>query len=246
MIKLTRPPAPEELTEEKIAELTEEFKRSGKRVWAENYIKEALLAISNNKCCYCECRLEVNSEYMEIEHFHPKSKYPDRVVMWDNLLPCCKRCNSSKSDHDTYKEPVINPAEINPKDHLRLEDYRYKPKTPLGEKTIEVVYLNDTDRLGKERWKTGEAVQNSIEDLLALAIEYESSKSARTRNRVTRGLKQIQEDCLPSSQYCATAGSILLKDKNYYKLKEILIKYSLWDDELKDNEAIVKEYAFDN
>ena len=41
---------------------------------------------------------------MEVEHFHPKSLYPNEVISWENLLPICKRCNSSKG---ADSEPVL-------------------------------------------------------------------------------------------------------------------------------------------
>ena len=41
--------------------------------------------------------------------------YPDEVVDWDNLLPSCKRCNTTKGTHDVVTEPIINPFDIDPK-----------------------------------------------------------------------------------------------------------------------------------
>ncbi len=136
MIKLIRPPAPDRLTPETVKELTEEFKSdSNKTVWNKDYIKKALLEMSHNKCCYCECKIDEESKYLEVEHFHPKSIYKDEVVVWDNLLPSCKRCNGRKGDRDTLKEPVINPAADEPKDHLWLKNYTFKNKTSIGKNT---------------------------------------------------------------------------------------------------------------
>jgi uncharacterized protein (TIGR02646 family) len=119
MIKLKRPPAPAELSQEEVNRLTDEFKRNpDKPVWKKDFITKVLLEMSHGKCCYCECKIDEESKYMEVEHFHPKNQYKDEVVLWDNLLPSCKKCNIRKKEHDTIKEPIVNPAEDEPKEHL--------------------------------------------------------------------------------------------------------------------------------
>src|SRR5690554_3867131 len=110
MIKLTRGAKPVELTLAIEKELTDEFKKTGASVWRKDYITNGLLAYSNNKCAYCECDITEESKYLEVEHFHHKDSYPDEVVQWENLLPSCKKCNATKSSHDTYVEPIINPC----------------------------------------------------------------------------------------------------------------------------------------
>lgn len=98
MIRLYRPNCPQQLTDTVKDELTQEFINTGKNVWAKTYIKSALLAMSHNKCAYCECKLDEESKYMEVEHFLPKDDYPNQVVDWNNLLPSCKRCNTKKGN----------------------------------------------------------------------------------------------------------------------------------------------------
>ena len=83
MIKLERPPKPKELAERECDLLTE-YKNSKKDVWRKDYIKEPLLRMSHNKCAYCETGLKVYDSYMEIEHFHPKSLYEEKVIEWGN------------------------------------------------------------------------------------------------------------------------------------------------------------------
>ena len=47
-----------------------------------------------NLCGYCEemCKGEV-------DHFRPKSKFPERVYKWDNWVLACHTCNHKKTDH---------------------------------------------------------------------------------------------------------------------------------------------------
>ncbi|MBK9646936.1 MAG: TIGR02646 family protein [Deltaproteobacteria bacterium] len=52
----------------------------------------ALRAMSDGKCAYCEC-----VDPRDVEHFYPKSRHPERMFRWDNLLFVCKTCNLDKT-----------------------------------------------------------------------------------------------------------------------------------------------------
>lgn len=47
----------------------------------------------------------------EIDHFYPKSKYPQLALSYYNLIPSCKSCNGfgAKEEKDPYTENLINP-----------------------------------------------------------------------------------------------------------------------------------------
>lgn len=101
MIHIERTRKPEELTDDVVKQKTKLYKNDhSQTVWKEKYIHDALMSMSYNKCCYCECLLNEESKYMEIEHFHDKSSYPEEVVNWENLLPSCKNAIQQK-------EPMI-------------------------------------------------------------------------------------------------------------------------------------------
>lgn len=98
MIPLQRAPKPDYLTDEKVQELTKQYQLDTKKtVWNRSEIKEPLLESSNKKCAYCECILQETDSYSQVEHFHPKSLYPEEVVIWENLLPSCGRCILQKA-----------------------------------------------------------------------------------------------------------------------------------------------------
>ncbi len=67
-------------------------------------VRENVLNKYNGRCAYCGCELTINNLY--IDHFVPKrrSKYkldPNLVKgtdEFDNYMPSCSSCNSSKSD----------------------------------------------------------------------------------------------------------------------------------------------------
>ncbi len=72
-------------------------------------LKWTLKEIYHEKCAFCESYIK--NEVGDIEHFRPKNKNEnqakkcDRIYSyywlafsWDNLLPCCSRCNGKKSN----------------------------------------------------------------------------------------------------------------------------------------------------
>lgn len=122
-------------------------------------------------CCYCE-----DGKADEIEHFRPKSLYPDLTFAWSNYLLACSTCNStSKKDkfavidaqgelqHLIYTgdEPflgqpaLINPRYENPLDFMRLEFREFTLVPYLG--NIRAIYTIETLQLNKRieliRWR---------------------------------------------------------------------------------------------
>lgn len=240
MIKVERIEQPEELTEDVQRQLTEEFKKDKKKsVWNKKYIKDGLLKECNSKCVYCECFIGEGYKEMHVDHFHYKDKYEDEVVVWSNLNPSCPHCNKSKSSHDTYKEPIINPFEQDPQDYFYLKNYRYYGKNDQVEKivrnTIDVLGLNDTEDVVKFRFEQGEALIEKIQDIYELASENEKilCNDTRKRNRVLRGCTNILKKGLKEAEYAAFMATIIKEDKYYIKLKNLLLTLGLWSDELQ-------------
>lgn len=82
-------------------------------------IKEAVIAETNGKCCYCESK--VSHVYPgDIEHIKPKSVFPDLTFDWNNLTYVCSKCNNSKRDYYNQNGGlnIINPYSENPLKHL--------------------------------------------------------------------------------------------------------------------------------
>ena len=152
------------------ARLVEKYRTQKTAVWREPCIKKelsgALLAMSHNKCAYCEAPLGQTDSYMEVEHFHCKSLYPEQVLTWENLLPACKRCNTKKGEHDVEARPILNPADKthDPKACLVFAAYQYEARegSTLGQNTIDVLKLNDTERLYSVRYRMGENIRETI------------------------------------------------------------------------------------
>lgn len=245
MIKLHRGEKPVQLTEELEIELTEKYKTTKESVWKKQFIKDSLLELSNNKCCYCETKLGVESKYLHIEHFHPKDTYEDEVVLWENLLPSCERCNKSKGKHDTKLEPIIDPTLNTPNDSLILKNYRFIAKNELGQTTIDILNLNDTKKIVQPRFLIGEAISKKIDEMLEHLKIPEYLSTSRRRNGTYRKIYDILEEGSPTSEYSAVVATVLLEYDNYKKLKHTLKEASIWDEDLEMLESEVKRLKFD-
>ena len=213
MIKLNRTPCPAYLSDDKVRQLTEEFINTGNSVWNKDEIKGALLKLSNYKCAYCEAKVQIEDSYMEVEHFHPKSRYKLEVVFWDNLLPSCKKCNGNKGNHDTGKEPIINPCKDEPKEHLCVEAARLYPKSnsDMGRLTIDVLNLNDKERLIDSRFDLCNTVKETLECLYHGAID------SKARNEI----KGLLSACSANTAFSAITSNALHNDPYYSYIKQI-------------------------
>jgi len=234
LIKLEKNSAPSYLDASKVSELTKEFKDSGKNVWNHDAIKKSLLESSNKKCAYCECNINVESNYLEVEHFEDKSSTPNKVVEWDNLLPSCKRCNGAKGTHDVISDPIINPFKIDPKEHLKFKLYRLVEKTAIGKNTIDALNLNHSERAVFKRFEIGEQVISAVNTSWDRYNHWSTSgKSTRSKNILIGGLEGLLLECQREASYSATSSTVLHSDSKYIELVAVLKSEGLWSDDLE-------------
>ena len=111
----------------------------------------------------------MSSMHIEVEHFEPKSLYPNLAFEWDNFLPACRICNEEKSDSDTRTNPIINPAIEDPEQLLTYSFLRIKPLAGSGQEqkaqqTIDVCNLN-CERLYNARSALMKSITEYIDEL---------------------------------------------------------------------------------
>ncbi len=75
-------------------------------------LKGPLLALTWNKCAFCEGRLG-SQAYPQIEHYVSRKIDPDRAFEWTNLLPVCPVCNTSKG-HADHQGSLLKPDSEDP------------------------------------------------------------------------------------------------------------------------------------
>ncbi|MBS0861927.1 hypothetical protein [Providencia rettgeri] len=247
MIKLQQVACPDYLSSVKARELTDEFIRSNnkKSVWNNKNIKNSLLESSHNKCAYCECDVSEESKYMEVEHFKCKSIYPNDVVLWSNLLPSCKRCNGVKSNHDVCLNPIINPYIDEPNQHLKVRFARFRPIDDLGKVTIDVLQLNDHQRLASKRAKLVLALDDKLDELKEKVVNFNNNPTAKDQREILTKIHGILSECQPSEEYSGIMATTLIHNTDFIQIKRILENTTLWSDELSNLYDKCDQIAFD-
>lgn len=247
MIRLKDIPCPVELTDELVAQLTDEFQKTKNSVWKKEFIAKQLLEMSDGKCAFSECKLQEEGKYLEVEHFYPKSLYPNEVVQWENLLPISGACNKAKSDHDTRNEPIINPRYEDPKDHFYFQGYRFRAKTEKGKLSIEVLNLNDRILWGNKRFQIGDKAIERLEKISGEIQKYdhEGAKSVQSRNNIVRQLRNLFHEGTPKAEYSSVVASYLLNDDDFKIIKDLMLKHGLWDAEFESLEEQLKYCALE-
>lgn len=81
-------------------------------------IKNSLCIMFSGKCAYCESHI-IHIGYGHIEHYQPKSKFPELCFDWNNLLLSCEICNSSLYKGDKFPDdeeggPLVYPIDEDP------------------------------------------------------------------------------------------------------------------------------------
>ncbi len=248
MIKINRASCPNELTDELKNRLTEKYKLTGKDVWNEDcikpFLKKTLSDMTNEKCSYCECKINIESNDATIDHIVPKSIDKNKVMDWDNLIISCLRCNRQKN---AFEEEILNPCIHNPKEHLYFVLSRYmikgKNSSDLGIKTVETLDLNDLERIRKKRFLIGEKVKDELLEL----FEKINSRIVKGWNPLTsdiNALMGIMEEALPTSDYSATVATVLLNDDSYNNILNLLKTQGKWNAALENLHKDVEQIKF--
>lgn len=232
--------------------LTKEFiADKSKTVWRKPYIVQPLKTMSHCKCCYCEISLIEQSREMHVEHFHYKDKYMEEVVMWDNLLPSCRQCNSNKGTTDTYSEPMLNPTIDNPKEYLYLNMFMIKSKdnrvNSKGKNTVDILELNNRERLVNPRIKISCEIDEKLNSINEIGSEYKNGQNitTRTRNKIVNGIKGILRLAQPSQEFSAFMSTIILNSDDYIEITNVLKSLGLWDDELQELHSKCENIKFE-
>lgn len=172
-------------------------------------IKSNLFESSRQKCAFCETK-PGESGNIEVEHFAPKAIYPDLTFEWSNFLPCCRKCNGSKLDHDTVQEPIINPYNVDPEDFFDYQDIRITAKNnnAIGKLTIDTCGLNSV-RLMEPRAKILISLNSYSQSLEDAITNYQNADTAAKKTirkrKIAESLEIIEKFTQPTevfSGYC--------------------------------------------
>lgn len=170
-------------------------------------VKTKLKDMFHKKCAFCESFIS-HISYGEIEHFKPKSVYPNLCFDWDNFLLSCSVCNGKANKGDKFPlaangGPFINPTIENPDDFFSFEYDRNLNKfivIPKGERAITMLGIIKLNR----------------EDL----VEHRSRELSKITNTIAL---IIQKDAKLFDEFIKQFSE---KDEYYAFIKNILDKVS--------------------
>lgn len=144
-------------------------------------IKDALESLFYGKCAYCESKIK-QVAYPQIEHYRPKSKFPDLTFEWENLLLACSVCNSTEHKGNNFpaasdKGPYINPCIDNPEEHFQFV-YNATAKLASVYGKMERGKTTEIDlRLNRPDLRTHRSMQ--MKRLAFIALKAKTDSSAR-------------------------------------------------------------------
>ena len=132
------------------------------------------MAGSRERCMYC-----CDSHGTDIDHFWPKSGYPERMFLWPNLLLSCTECGRFKGNlfpvQDGLPE-LVDPTAENPWQFLDFDpetgvvvaryDVAANAENPKGVETVRILQLDRREALNDGYRKTWRRLVTAVEAAL--------------------------------------------------------------------------------
>lgn len=226
MRKIDLKDRPEAFAEDVVQKKTEKFLENG-HYYLTKAMRNEVLSLTGGKCIYSEAPIETSGSKTEIDHFLPKCKHPELVYEWGNLLPSCGKINSTKWEHDPSSEQIINPLNDDPSSHLYFHSYRLKHKTDMGERSIEVLGLNDHTHFVQARFRETLVFLDKIE---VISKEMENGKDLSI---IKHKIKSILKGVL-SANYSACVSTEVIKDEFFVQIRNELTRKGIWDEGIEE------------
>ena len=148
------------------------------------------------KCVYC-CQpdsIAPNANSYGVDHYKPKSIFPQEATNYGNLFYCCSSCNTWKGNYwpkpsDLLTRFIPNPCDHVMFDHLRFQGASVIAKSSAGEFAVERLDLNDPGTQGFRRHLN--LTITLFEDRLLTAKQlFQTITSAIEKATVTQGTMQ--------------------------------------------------------
>lgn len=136
----------------------------------------ARMAGPAERCMYC-----LDSHGTDIEHWRPKTRFPEHMFVWENLLLCCAECGRWKGDEfpTTLDGQVLllDPTAVDPWNHLDFDPLtgmlvpRFDPVAGMfdvrGEATIALLRFAERDAMHEQYRRTWRRICRIVRAALA-------------------------------------------------------------------------------
>lgn len=150
----------------------------------------------HERCMYC-----LDSHGTDVEHFWPKTPYPERLFLWPNLLLCCAECGRFKGERFPLAEGqplLIDPTAEEPWLYLDFDpttgnvvarfDVDANDWSPKGIKTVEVLQLDRREALAAGYRRTLRRLSSVVERHLSEGAPAAGDLVAALRDADDHGL----------------------------------------------------------
>ncbi len=170
-------------------------------------VKESLKDMFSGKCAYCESHI-THIGYGHIEHFRPKSKFPNLCFDWNNLMLGCEICNGSGYKGDKFPEadeggPFVNPVDENPDTFFKFE---FDPSTGLANVISNNTRASITEKeLGLNRPDLVKHRSYVVRKMVFAAIKANEGD--------LDAIREIKKCCLKEEEYSAFAKALVERFK---------------------------------
>ena len=123
------------------------------------------------QCIYCRFPDCIKGyDAFGVEHYRPKSLYPELETDYSNLFYCCNTCNRYKGNK--WPDPATGIFVPNPDEHVMFDHLRFNKETVVhvsdaGEYACELLQLNDPAlvRIRKTLLTSLDSLERELADL---------------------------------------------------------------------------------
>lgn len=168
-------------------------------------LRRNLLKEQGYICCYCMGRIGIDNSHLE--HFRPKSIFPDEDMDYKNMLASCQgSIKETEEDHcghrknDWFSERMVNPSSPKIKDMFRYEADGYV--CPGGKDEVRAGAKEMIEHLGLNSYHL---VRNREEAIEASGIFDEDYSDEEIQDMVDYYLNMAGEEYVP---YCGAIADI--------------------------------------
>lgn len=134
--------------EEKISAASSKYKQARGARWFSPVVESLkFMACEGQRCMCCS-----GGEAAQVEHYRPKSTYPQHVFLWENLLWICSVCNLAKANNFDEQCRPVDPTCEDVWDYFFIDEFgnfcaAWSDETgSLNTRAVETIRLYELDR----------------------------------------------------------------------------------------------------
>ncbi|CRX47364.1 TPA: hypothetical protein PXJ58_000564 [Yersinia enterocolitica] len=207
--------------------IPDDVKKSVVSHYSHDEIKSVLIDTTFKKCAFCECLPEDGGGYIQVEHFHPKSIYPNECFSWENFLPSCGICNNNKGTLDTKVTPIINPYDDDPKKSFYCNFLKVLPlKNDQKAINTEREIMLNSNRLINSRTELLRKLQILTEELRDSIVYLKEAdtdrKISNRKSKLDQKIQEIEFYMHPKSIHSFFCSQVIENDCHYIEAKTLL------------------------